>query len=447
MGGVIALNSLQMGMQTDIAEWATLWWWSEQFFMVIYAFELTVRLKHDGTHRFFCDEDEWFWNWMDFAIVVCGVADQWCVPLFQNPALYQSKNSQSKYVEHIMMIMRMLRLMRILRLLKLVRAVRPLFLLSIGIVKALQSTIWVLVLVFVALYAFAILTTRMIGQGMIVENPEDLPADVQALFATIPESMFTLFGIMNGKDWHRIAPFLEYLPWMQPFFVLFTVFASWALLSVMTGVVSDNMVAVREMEDSKNAEQRTATEEAVHKALREMFTYADLDANGVLQREEYRHLLKSRKGSRLLEKISSVSKQDLSEMFDWLDVDHSGVLEFDEFVHGFQFLNEPVSGLSIFKLIVDVRVKTAQLCQLAETATVNIEGKIAQLRFQQQQQYSDLAQMITGKRPPSKRKTTRTQSLTKSPEHRSTDDNKRKMQSQWSMNRAPSGGNRNTCPG
>merc|ERR1719472_167124 len=75
--------------------------------------------------------------------------------------------SKGMKLSQVMMLMRMLRLMRILRLVKLVKSVRPLYVLVTGVVAAFQGVIWVLVLCVVMLYAAAILSTRLIGHGLV----------------------------------------------------------------------------------------------------------------------------------------------------------------------------------------------------------------------------------------------------------------------------------------
>merc|ERR1712048_1331798 len=123
----------------------------------------------------------------------------------------------------VVLLMRMLRLLRVLRLVRLVKAVRPLFILAVGVVKAMQSVFWVLVLVLAALYIAAILVTRIIGHG-------DFPEDAKKLFDSVPTSMFTLFAIMNGQEWVRIEPFVRDRPVAKFAFVIFVIISSWALL-------------------------------------------------------------------------------------------------------------------------------------------------------------------------------------------------------------------------
>jgi len=88
--------------------------------------------------------------------------------------------------------------MRILRLVKLIKAIRPLYILITSVLAALQGVAWVLVLTLVVLYALGIATTRLIGQRMIFPTGAHIPLHVTEPFATVPDSMFTLFRVMSG---------------------------------------------------------------------------------------------------------------------------------------------------------------------------------------------------------------------------------------------------------
>merc|ERR1719329_375008 len=140
------------------------------------------------------------------------------------------------------MLVRVLRLMRILRLLRLVKAVRPLFVLVSGVVAALQGIAWVLVLAVVLLYALAIIATRIIGHGLFSLVPEGFTMP----FATVPESMFTLFRVMSGASSGQTDLAIDHLmaavPSIKFGFVFFMVTSSWTLLSILTAVVSENLI-------------------------------------------------------------------------------------------------------------------------------------------------------------------------------------------------------------
>merc|ERR1719183_1482233 len=104
-----------------------------------------------------------------------------------------------------MMLMRMLRLLRILRLAKLVKSVRPLYVLVTSVVSAFQGVVWVLILTVVTLYAMGILTTSLIGHGMMFPPGTDISPELVDPWRTAPESMFTLFGVMSGAESPKIG--------------------------------------------------------------------------------------------------------------------------------------------------------------------------------------------------------------------------------------------------
>merc|ERR1719387_1457749 len=113
---------------------------------------------------------------------------------------------------------------------------------------------WVTVLTTMLLYAFAILLTRLIGHGLCIslEDP-----DVEAAashFSTVEQSMFTLFRVMNG-DVNELRPLFTVSPFFRVIFVIFMVASSWSLLSILTAVVSDNMIAVTQQQNTEIKEE------------------------------------------------------------------------------------------------------------------------------------------------------------------------------------------------
>merc|ERR1719188_2960114 len=78
-------------------------------------------------------------------------------------------------------------------------------------------------------------------------------------FGDIVTTMFTLFRIITMDSWHTIAmPVIKYLPMWRLFFVGFIVFGSWTMISLLTAVVSDHMMAATA--DFQELEARRAHE-------------------------------------------------------------------------------------------------------------------------------------------------------------------------------------------
>jgi len=212
---------------------------------------------------------------------------------------------------------------------------------------------WVVVFTVMTLYALAILLTRLIGHGDVL--PSDSSGDreidaIRVMFGSVCSSMYSLFGAMSGWSLEKFSPLFEAVPLLQPCFVLFYVYSCWALLAVMTGVVSENMIAIRDqmvMEDEAREEMRKTM---ITDLLFDLFTKADTDCSGTVSRAEFNAMLKMKDLGKKLAKNTRVRVQDLEELFDWLDHDESGTITIDEFMAGFKWVNEPLRAKSLVRL-------------------------------------------------------------------------------------------------
>lgn len=237
---VIGFNSVLMGFEADLPNFAG-WFYIEQVLLTIFTFELLVRLKYNGC-SFFCSAGV-VWNWLDFIVVVGGIVDQWMMPLI---ALVQELAGQEPSTPHgmghIMTLLRMARLLRILRLARLVKNIPPLYKLAVGIVHAFQGMTWVMILTFVVLYSFSLLAVLLIGHGLVFTGAVPKEAKV---FSSLMESFFILFKIMNS-DLGDIQPLLKVFPPMKAATAGFMVLTTWSILSILTAVVSENMISASE---------------------------------------------------------------------------------------------------------------------------------------------------------------------------------------------------------
>merc|ERR1712110_516390 len=83
------------------------------------------------------------------------------------------------------------------------------------------------------------------------------------VFQTVPGSMFSLFKLMNGDD--DVVEFMEDSEGFQKFFsqILFAVFlimTNWAILAILTSVVSDNMILSSRKEEAIEEEENNVLE-------------------------------------------------------------------------------------------------------------------------------------------------------------------------------------------
>lgn len=369
---VIVLSIVVMGCETDIE--SPLWEPIDSFLLGFFLFEVFVRLRRQGASFFY--EEGSLWNILDFFIVVFGVFDQWLLNVWMSMVRGQQRTSE---LGDILLLIRMLRLLRILRLLRLVKAVRPLYLLALGVVEAMQSMFWVLVLTVVTLYTVAILMTRIVGHGAMLKDPGDVPAVTKQLFENVPASMFTLFVLMNGEEWRKVEPLLSIYPGMKIVFVVFTIFSSWALLSVMTGVVSDNMISAKKAQNQKDEMMNGERRGRIQGVLDEIFNAADAAGSGRLSKDRYYMMLDMPFYSRKVQlAVPNVSIKDLKDLFLWLDRDSNGHVGKEEFERGFLTLAEPLTGKALLYVDADVKHRFRS----TQTQVSIISTELARVRMQ-----------------------------------------------------------------
>lgn len=364
--GVIAMNAVVMGLETEIE--SGIWWWLEQAFLLFFLLELAAKIRLDGLFKFFCasaqEDSVLLWNYLDSFIVLAGIADQWIL------AIFEVQVGNAGHLPHLLTLLRLLRLMRLLRLLRLVKVVRPVYQLAMSIVKALQSMFWFLVLTLLALYACALVMTNLIGNAML-SGAEDLDPKVRMLFSSVLDSLFTLFGLMNSQYWQEVDPLFRAFPFLKPVWVLYTVLSSWALLSILTGVVSDNMLEVRQLQERKDEEKVERLRLKVTQSLSEVFLAASKD--GVMEKQDFVEVMSSPYFLRKLQSVANMPVQDMLRMFDWLDVNQQGSINQEDFMAGFDCLNEAVTGKSLLKLQTTARHR----CRKIEKRAAALRSEIS----------------------------------------------------------------------
>eukprot|EP00341_Mesodinium_pulex_P006775 CAMPEP_0116976266 /NCGR_PEP_ID=MMETSP0467-20121206/56369_1 /TAXON_ID=283647 /ORGANISM="Mesodinium pulex, Strain SPMC105" /LENGTH=437 /DNA_ID=CAMNT_0004668983 /DNA_START=1 /DNA_END=1311 /DNA_ORIENTATION=+ len=370
VGGVIFANALIIGAETDNK---SSWWaYVENFLLTFFVMELLLRMLHFGCSNFLRQ----FGNLFDLFIVLSGVFDMWFVPIYH----FMAGKANSESTGGLMSAIQMLRLLRIVRLVRLVKIIQPLYRLALGIAEALQGMFWVLVFLMMMLYAIAIVLTRLLGRHISVSYEEEksawgvsnVPADraelTRSMFHSVPSSMFVLFESMSCWSLVQFIPLFTKFPFIQLMSVMFYIFSVWALLAVMTGVVSEKMIAVREAITYEERNGKPEQEEVVE-ALAEVFNKADADGSGEISKEEFTAMLMWTDISKHLVAHLGVNNQDLNQLFDWLDKDKDGVIDIDEFVNGLFWLNNDINPKSLLKLqeelAVVMRSLQVQLCDHA----------------------------------------------------------------------------------
>lgn len=310
--GVIAFNSVMIALEYDVP-WEG-WYYIEMVMLVIYVFELLVRFRHEGC-GFFSDEDM-VWNWMDFIIVLGAVVDSWLMPavkLCQKLMGFEGSDHKSK-MGKVLMMLRMARLLRILRLVRLIKAIPPLLLLISGLTKAMAGMMWVGILTAVCIYMVALVFDALFGHGLAFGDQE-VPREITDEFANVFQCWWVLFKAMNG-DFGSLEPLWDFMPLSKAVTVGWVVISSWAMLSLLTSVVTDSMMkATEDLGTEKAAHDELERLRRSQDQLNRIFDEADVGKTGYITQQQWEALMSDPRQVSKLQRISMMPKDSLEQIF------------------------------------------------------------------------------------------------------------------------------------
>lgn len=273
---------------------------------------------------------------VDSAAVLCCVFAEWVVV----PAV-----SSDDRVSDVRTVARLVWLVRFVRVINMVPALHEL---ARAVGDAVQGLVWVLVFMVLLLYAIAIPCTRLIGHGEM--DLSHACADVRSMFADVFTSMFYLFETMTQWTLSPLFPLFDRAASVKLGFVLFYIYAGLVVLAVLSGVVSFNMITLRERSNLEEEEKEEERRARARDVILEIFEGADADGSGEISAEEFRSMLKSGDVLRRLQQHTNVKARDLQDLWTWIDDDGSGSVSLEELMRGFAWLNERFTPKTLLRL-------------------------------------------------------------------------------------------------
>lgn len=275
---LVLINGVLIGVEADHPE-GDFWDIVEYFFVIIFTFEIAMKLIGFGTVFW----TEW-WNTMDFLIVASSVVDI---------ILKEASGNDSSGLS-------VLRLLRVLRVVRLVGFLEKLDLLARAFVEALKSVAWVMVLVLIIIYIFAVLGQGFFGE-MVNDTsrghppcPNNNPDCIEAWFSTVTLSMLTLMQVMTLDSWGDMARIIgQQQPAAWVFFISFMLLTGLGMMNLLTAVFVEALLEQTAMHERKAKSTKDTKRKEALTLVAEAFTAFDEDGNGVLDAEELANVNKS----------------------------------------------------------------------------------------------------------------------------------------------------------
>jgi len=183
------------------------------------------------------------------------------------------------------------RLVRILRVVRLIGFLKKLNMLVYAFLEALKSVGWVMVLVVMLIYIFAVFATGIFGHVTPkMCNNSGRTDCVEHWFGTVPLSMVTLFSIMTDS-WAEIALTMgEVHGSSYIFFVVLVAFFTIGMMNLLTAVFVEALLEqTKEYERGAKRMQMKERQETLGKLSKALEEF-DTDNDGTIDRSELTEL-------------------------------------------------------------------------------------------------------------------------------------------------------------
>jgi len=275
---------------------------------------------------------------MDFVLTLTAVIDTWILSFIQQESEVRAAT-----------VLRALRLLRLLRIVKLFQRFRQFMLVISGVIDAAKCCVWVSLVLAVTIYAFAIFSVRVIGQGSediypgytsAINEIEESSA-VQGFnpylsFGTMPRAMLTLLNMALLDGWGDVArPMLLYQPWVLLLFIVFVLFVTLGVMNVIVGMICDSVLSkAQDMMTSDQVKVRNGKLYLLER-LHGLLETIDSNEDGKVDAEEIEMALEDPEVLKLIGSVDLPEGFSAAELVLLLDSSGDGLLSYDNFIRSF----------------------------------------------------------------------------------------------------------------
>lgn len=356
-------------------------------YAIIFAVELILRILANG-FRVFYKPGEWAWYWLDTLIVLSSLVEF----IISLANLASSKENQANMKNmstmRIARIVRVTRLIRVFRIVRIVRFVRALRTLVQSIIYTLRSLVWAMLLLALVIYVFGILFTQATTDYVLGEDYiEDLV--LEKYWGSMSSSMMTLFkSIAGGISWTTVTDALTDVSWgWTMLFVVYIIFAYFAVLNVMTGVFCQSAIESAQRDQDMVVSQQLKMKERYVNQVTKLFKDIDNDESGCITIQEFEDHLENKNVKALFDSLE-LEIDDAWTLFSLIDTDGSHVIDIEEFVDGCVRLRGSAKSIDVARLSYEnkwVRKKLSAFMRYMEAQMRMMMGGIYDFEAEEKQ--------------------------------------------------------------
>eukprot|EP00441_Pelagodinium_beii_P044398 CAMPEP_0197632060 /NCGR_PEP_ID=MMETSP1338-20131121/8991_1 /TAXON_ID=43686 ORGANISM="Pelagodinium beii, Strain RCC1491" /NCGR_SAMPLE_ID=MMETSP1338 /ASSEMBLY_ACC=CAM_ASM_000754 /LENGTH=619 /DNA_ID=CAMNT_0043203609 /DNA_START=6 /DNA_END=1865 /DNA_ORIENTATION=- len=340
-------------------------------FNILFTWDLAIRWRAEGFWGFLQSEDL-SWNLFDTVIVLAGLMD---IAIYIFFAVAGDDTSPSvASVARVLRIMRIAKIARIVRVLKFFRELR---MMVFSIIASMVSLIWVMLILGLVFYVFGIIFTNGVLTTLVTPDMwiDEDNAGLIETFGTLGNSIITLFMAMTGgNDWGEYYFNLGQVSgFHQTCFLLFIVFALFAVVNIVTGVFVDSAMQASTMDQSMVIAEEMARKKHQLANLRSAFEDLDIEGDGVFDLEEFEERLHDERVEAYFQSMK-LDVKDAKTIFRLLDSDNSNSISIDEFVDGIWGLLGEASNLDSKIMQFEIKYVKEQISAVREALRTNNSG-------------------------------------------------------------------------
>mmetsp|Transcript_83282 Transcript_83282/g.258582 ORF Transcript_83282/g.258582 Transcript_83282/m.258582 type:complete len:319 (-) Transcript_83282:86-1042(-) len=250
-------------------------------------------------------------------------------------------------------------MLRVLRACRVIRHFKQLHLLVQGFLTSMQAVFWIAVLFISVVFVAGIICTTIVGQrSQDWGPPEGTQEDadqIDLMFGTLLRSMITMFQMVTLDNWADICGLVGKRSYaMNLFFIAYTLMTAFAMIALLTGVITENVNSVSSAGQKEDEDKRFSD---FVDTLQYAFHITDSDEDGGLSIEEFTNLVampEVEHGILHRPGQASWSADDIVDFFKSLDASGDGKVTWSEFRSGLKRVQGPAAARQVALLRADV---------------------------------------------------------------------------------------------